>query len=189
MSRPVRWLLSCFIIGHLTLITIASLPRNNHPSKIARLAMDAREKLYAFAWPVLQWSGLWQEWSMFAPNPPTSNFGIGAEITFQDGTRQYWNIPSMQEFGYLQRYQKERWRKWGEYVRLDSYSGIWPDTARWIARQFPSRSNPPVYVVLTRYWTPIAKPRAKDYFPLVPLNKYTNQYTYFRYLVKPQDLT
>ena len=62
--------------------------------------------------PYMGWSGLWQGWTMFAPNAPTMNSYLEAEVTLGDGTTVVYAFPRMDRLGYAERYQKERYRKW-----------------------------------------------------------------------------
>ena len=183
-----RWV-SGFIILHVILITVWSLPNTNHPGGLARFAMRLREELRSSIEPIMLSTGLWQGWDMFAPNPLSSNFDVDAEIRFQDGSQKIWVFPKMERLGFMERYQKERYRKWREQVRIDDNAVIWRDTARWIAQQFRNPKNPPVYVSLSRHWTPILEPVSGDYQPLIAVKKHVNQHTFFRTRLTEKDLS
>ena len=93
-----------------------------------------------FIRPYMLWSGLFQAWDMFAPNPMKLNSYVEAEVSFRDGSRRIWSFPRMNEIGYVDRYFKERYRKFAnEYLRMDVHSALWPDAARYIA---PRQSQP-----------------------------------------------
>ena len=170
-----------FILIHLTAIGFWSLP-----------PFLLRNKINNFFQPYMIFSGLWQGWDMFSPNPQRINFHLNAEITYQDGTKKDWLFPEMQSLGYFRRYQKERYRKWRERVRQDDYSKIWPDTARWIARQnYDPKNippNPPKTIVLSRHWSDIPPPTQALYQPLPKAYEHTNHYNFFTYQVLPEDL-
>jgi hypothetical protein len=178
-----------FIILYVLLITVFTLPKTNHPAEFARLAMKLRETAQASIRPVLFYTGLWQNWDMFSPNPLSTNFDVEAEITFKDGSKKIWIFPKMERLGFLERYQKERYRKFREYVRMESHKVIWHDVSRWIARQFNDPENPPTNLSLIRYWTPIPAPSEHDYQPIIPIKKHTNQYIYFSTKITPEDLS
>lgn len=128
------------------------------------------------------WSGLYQNWALFAPNPLSVNSRLEAEVIYRDGRTSVWKFPLPQDFGYFQRYFKERYEKWGnQAVRLDQNAVLWPDAARYIARLNNDGKNPPVTVKLVRYWSQIAAPRSGEPEPW-------NQYVFFTYSVKPEDL-
>lgn len=130
------------------------------------------------------WSGLFQRWNMFAPEPAKIDFYIQAEITLHDGEKRSWTFPRMENFSYAQRYAKERYRKYMEYLRQDNYSALWPDAAKHIARFYTNPSNPPVFVILSRYWSEITPPRPGGAFQRTPWSRVP----FYVYVVKPDDL-
>jgi hypothetical protein len=132
-------------------------------------------------------SGLWQGWDMFAPEPLSLELDLIAEVTFADGRQATWVFPRMQEMGLFERYQKERWRKWRERVRLDAFSPIWPDTARWIARHFDSPEHPVRSVALVRRWRAIPPPVGPSLAPRAAGTP-THQYRFFVLTISPGDL-
>src|SRR5262249_43162511 len=103
-------------------------------------------------------SGLWHSWDMFSPDPLSINFNLKAEISYQNGAVRTWTFPRMEKLGYWERFHKERYRKWRERVRMDIYSVVWDDTARYIARLNDTPTNHPVQVTLIREWQPILVP-------------------------------
>jgi len=122
---------------------------------------------------------------MFAPDPTTLNTYIEAEVTFRDGSMRVWSFPRMNELSYVDRYFKERYRKYStEYLRVDSHSALWPDAARYIARANRNPSNPPVSVRLIRSWSEIQPPGPGGEY------RYTawKSYPYYTYQLKPGDL-
>ena len=132
---------------------------------------------------------------MFSPDPLSVNFRVSAEVVFRDGSTKSWEFPRMEKLGLGERFQKERYRKWRERVRQDVYAGIWDDTCRYIARLFRNPANPPVRVILIRYWQPIPPPRITagkrkpDDFQPVPDHYDLNfNYRFKFYDVKPGDL-
>ncbi len=132
--------------------------------------------------PYMYWSGLSQGWGMFAPEPLSVNSHLEAEITYRDGRASVWKFPMPQHFGYVQRYFKERDRKWAtDYVRQDANAVLWPDAARYIARRNNDPKNPAVTVKLVRYWSQIAPPKSGQPEPW-------NRYVFFTYTVMPGDL-
>jgi hypothetical protein len=134
--------------------------------------------------PYMLWSGLFQRWNMFAPEPAKVDFYIEAEITLHDGEKRTWIFPRMEKLSYAQRYAKERYRKYMEYLRQDSYSALWPDAARHIARFYINPSNPPVFVILARYWSEIGPPGYGGALQRSPWSRVP----FYIYVVKPDDL-
>ena len=135
--------------------------------------------------PYMRWSGLFQAWDMFAPDPVKLNSYVDAQVTFRDGTSRTWAFPRMDRLGLADRYFKERYRKFStEYLRMDSFSALWPDAARYIARANFNRANPPVAVQLNRHWSEINPPTESGLGERGPWR----EFTFFSYPVKPGDL-
>lgn len=166
--------ISAFLLFHIVAIACWSLPTNS----LLITTIDAKLR------PYLLWSGLFQNWNMFAPEPLKLNCGIEAQITYQDGQVRLWKFPRMQDLGLTERYQKERYRKFAEYLRADTGSALWPDAARHIARLNNDTSSPPAAVLLVRSCSAINPPGAHGSYRPGP--RQTS--VFFAYLVKPEDL-
>ena len=167
--------ISAFLLFHLVAIASWSLPINSL----------LNDRFRAVIRPYIVWSGLFQAWDMFAPDPAKLNSYVQAEVWFRDGSVRLWSIPRMNELGYFDRYFKERYRKYAtEYLRMDSHSALWPDAARYVARLHRDPSNPPTAVRLNRSWSEINPPGPGGRYQPGPWG----HFTYFTYLVKPGDL-
>jgi hypothetical protein len=165
--------LSAFIAFHIIAIFFWSMPLNTLLVGVVRDAVG----------PYFLWSGLWQGWDMFAPNPYSTNAYLEAEVVFRDGQQRVWKFPRMQDLGLVDRYFKERYRKWAnERVRMDANSVLWPDAARYIARLHANPRNPPQTVRLVRYWAEVPPPG-----PGVSKPAY-QRYVFYTYTVAPGDL-
>lgn len=169
-----RIAISAFLLFHIVVISCWCLPTNS----LIVAAINARVR------PYLLWSGLFQHWDMFAPDPLSLNGSVEAQITFQDGRTRTWKFPRMQDLGFVERYEKERYRKFAEYLRADTNPALWPDAARFIARLNDSPSNPPAAVVLVRYWSAMGTPGSDGSYHPGP----RQGNVFFAYLVKPEDL-
>ena len=178
VQTPKKWkhvLISAFLLFHLVAFASWSLPVNSLLNNRLKAAIK----------PYMLWSGLFQTWQMFAPDPERVNSFVHAEITMRDGSTRLWSLGRMNEIGYVDRYFKERYRKFStEYLRIDEYSALWPDAARYIARANRSPSNPPVAVRLVRSWSEINPPGPNGEYQPAPWK----QYTYFVYAPQPGDL-
>lgn len=133
--------------------------------------------------PYFLWSGLFQTWDMFAPNPKSRNAYLEAIVIYKDGTTDLWSFPRMETLSLTQRYFKERYRKYEETLDNDVYSGLWPDAARHIARQENNRASPPYKVMLVARWSDIL-PRSDDSYDRGPWGADV----FYSYDVKPEDL-
>ena len=107
-----------------------------------------------------------QAWGVFAPDPRGTSLKIEGRVTFADGTRAVWHLPSGSIVGENLRYY--RWRKWLERVRSDQYDDIWDPSARWIASQYDDRDSPVVRVELVRLFRENSIPG-----PQPPYDEYT----------------
>ncbi len=183
-ERLQRAFLNVFILFHLYIMAVWGLPGSNFRFQLTRPV-----NAYVI------WSGLWHSWDMFSPDPLSMNFDIEAQITYQNGMARTWVFPQMGKLSYAQRFQKERYRKWRERVRMDIYSGVWDDTARYIARLNDTPTNHPVQVALIRRWEPIPPPVTvphtkvvQDYQPMIRPLAYPFKYHFKIYDVQRGDL-
>ena len=174
-----RAALNIFIAFHVYALFIWGLPDGEFRKHMARPV----EKYVV-------WLGLWHTWGMFAPKALDVNYDVRAHVKYQDGSTAEWIAPRMQEMSLRERALKERQRKWRERIRDQSYSMIWDDTSRWIARQMNTKpNNPPVEVKLTRYWAMIPAPNLRqDYQPRPKEVAYTNSFTYAVTPIRAKDL-
>lgn len=132
-----------FIFLHLLMIAVWSFPTE----------MKYKAPIDHFFESYMYFTGLWQGWDMFAPNPRSTLLRMDASVYFQDGSRKIWEFPQMEKLSLFERFQKERFRKWAhDNVRLDNSSGLWKPTGEYIARQFKDPLNPVTRVELSRYW-------------------------------------
>jgi len=167
--------ISAFLLFHIVAIASWCLPINSL----------LNDRIRGIVRPYILWSGLFQAWDMFAPDPAKINSYVEAQVFFRDGSTQVWSVPRMNEIGYVDRYFKERYRKFStEYLRMDSHAALWPDAARYVARLYRNPSNPPVSVQLIRSWSEINPPAPDGSYRATPLA----HYAYFTYITQPGDL-
>ncbi|MEA2554504.1 MAG: hypothetical protein QOJ65_2680 [Fimbriimonadaceae bacterium] len=130
----------------------------------------------------LLFTGFWQYWDMFSPNPASIDFYGTATITYKDGTRKLYQYPRMYTMGTTEKYVSERYRKFYERAHLEDFKWIWPTFAQRVALlTYKDPANPPVKIVLTRHWLPIAppgKPQQPEY----------STYDYYTYTVDLESL-
>jgi hypothetical protein len=130
-----------FILFHLVAIACWALPVNFW------LTNGVRELVR----PYMLWTGLFQSWDTFAPNPPTANGVVRAVVETRDHHMKVWAFPRMEQLGYGERYSKERYRKFSEVLLQPNNASILPDVARHIARLENDPADPPVKVILVEY--------------------------------------
>lgn len=166
-----RSAISAFILFHIVAIVSWSVPMNS------LLFTSVKNKVA----PYMLWSGLFQSWSFYSPDPWNLNRRLAAEITYRDGRMGVWQFPVPQDFGYVRRYFKGRWLSLNEMVPRDELAVLWTDAARYVARLHNDTNNPPVTVKLVRKWSEIAPPESGRAEPW-------QQNVFFVYSVKPGDL-
>ena len=165
--------INLFLLFHIVAISCWALPFNNP------LIVSARNLVR----PYLIWSGLFQSWDMFSPEPKRVNSYLEAIVIYQDGSSGLWSFPRMELLGFNERYTKERYRKFEENLQNDQYSGLWPDAARYVARANNNKSSPPKTIMLVVRWSDII-PRSDDAYDRGPWNSNI----FFTYEVQPEDL-
>lgn len=174
---PKRIAISAFIVFHIaaTLLWIA-------PNSSIKQELLPKVRNY------ISYVGLWQAWGMFAPNPSNLNMTLGATVTYQDGSTAEWKFPRMHELPLVERYGRERYRKYQEYAYQDSFAPIWPSLVRYIADQMNTDpNNPPAQVVLNRNWWFVPKPPASGDISTDPPHTW-NRYEFFKMTITPLDL-
>lgn len=133
--------------------------------------------------PYFLWAGLFQSWDMFAPVPKGANTYIEATLVYKDGSRKTWTFPRMEQLSLTERYFKERYRKFAEYLQRDDTDDLLPDAARYIARSNSSPGNPVKTVILIQKLSFIV-PRPDGAYVPEPWE----QHILPAYGVQPQDL-
>jgi hypothetical protein len=142
LTRLRKQAISAFILVYLFVMAIQILPTSAWQQKVWN----------AVSMPVL-WTGLWQTFAVFVPNPRKNNIYIDATVYFEDGTNQSWQYPRMEQLSFLDKMQKERFRKYGnDHVYFNNESMLWPDLAIYIARQSSRPKREAVRVDLRRHW-------------------------------------
>jgi hypothetical protein len=168
----LRGAISTFILFHLIAITCWAAPTSFW------LVAGIR----GLVSPYMAWSGLFQSWDTFAPNPPTANSYVKAAVVTQDHRIHVWAFPRMEELSYSQRYFKERYRKFSEVMLQPNNAAILPDIAKHIARSFNSPTDPPEKVLLVQYQTDIT-PGADETRKPTP-----KEFAFYDDYVQPEDL-
>jgi hypothetical protein len=140
-----RGAISVFILFHLIAITCVAVPADFSPIK----------NVGELVGPYMLWTGLFQRWDMFAPDPPTVNTYVKTVVISRDRHMQVWSFPRMEELGFGERYRKERYRKFLEVLPQQQNASLWPDVARHVAMQFSSQTDPPDKVLLIEFQSDI----------------------------------
>jgi len=175
LSRRARIAVTIFVAFHLFAIITWAVPLDTP------LIVQCREAIKGY----MLWTGLFQKWDMFAPDPSKLNNYVTATVIYRDGRTAVWTFPRMETLGYVDKYFKERYRKYAcDNLRLDNKSVLWPDAARYVARAVVTPSEAPVEVDLVRHWSEVQPPGPHGEESSSPWS----EFTFFRYSVQPGDL-
>jgi hypothetical protein len=170
--RVPQTAVSIFILFHLIAITCWAVPVN----------FSAVRELREIIRPYMLWTGLYQSWDMFAPNPKSINSYIKAVVFTQDRHMKVWTFPRMEELSFGERYPKERYRKFAEMLPDQKNEALWPGVAAHVARLFNNPLDPPDKVVLIEFRADI-KPGADESAAPVP-----EPNVFYEGYVEPGDL-
>jgi hypothetical protein len=141
----LRGAISIFILFNMIAILSWAIPLNLAP--LPQVKEIVR--------PYLLWTGLFQSWDFFAPNPRPVNSYIQAVAVTQDHHMRVFDFPRMDQLSYGKRYREERYRKYAEVLCDPRYAALWPDVARHVARLLNNSTDPPRMVILMKFQTPI----------------------------------
>lgn len=172
-TRAQHFAVNAFLLFHIFTITCWSIPIRPPFFELCRSKVT----------PYFRWSGLFQSWDTFAPEPWSINSYLEATVVYRDGERKTWAFPRMEHLGLTARYIEGRYRKFEENLQRDGNDALWPDVARHIARVNSSPSNPVGTVILIQKWSFIVPRSDGSYVP-----EPWDQHILFGYGVRPEDL-
>jgi hypothetical protein len=141
----LRGAISVFILFNMIAILSWAIPLNVTPLR----------QIKEIVRPYLLWTGLFQSWDFFAPNPRPVNSNIQAVAVTQEHHMRVFDFPRMEQLSYGKRYREERYRKFAEVLCDSQYAALWPDVARHVARLLNNSTDPPQMVILTKFEAPI----------------------------------
>ncbi|HXP07179.1 MAG TPA: hypothetical protein VN828_01725 [Acidobacteriaceae bacterium] len=140
-----RAAINIFILFHLVAITCVALPWN----------LPITSTVKDLVRPYMRWTGLYQTWDMFGPDPERVNSYVKSVLVTQDHHMRVWSFPRMEELSFGERYEKERYRKFLEVLPQTQYALLWPDVARHLARSLNNQSDPLDKVMLIQFQSEI----------------------------------
>lgn len=168
-----RIAINTFLAFHILVITCWCLPIDN------ALISLCKERVQ----PYLLWSGLFQSWDMFSPNPKSANTYVEATVVYPDKSRTTWAFPRMEQLSLTERYFKERSRKYAENLPVEANDALLPDAARHVARLNSTPTRPAKTIILIYRWSFIVPRPDGSYVP-----EPWDQHILYGYGVRPEDL-
>jgi hypothetical protein len=131
--RFQRWGISAFVAMHLAMLALWNLPNCPIRTRFAHLGA-----------PYLLPTGLWQNWTMFAPNPIRHTFTLQALVADRNGIFHEFKFPCSMGSGVWEGVTKVRHSKYPTYLVLDDYAAMREMAARHVVRQLglPPESFP-----------------------------------------------
>lgn len=133
--------------------------------------------------------GLEQSWALFSPTIRDMNYHTVGVVTLKDGSKLIWEPPRMDKLDIWERFQKEKYRKWGvDSLPWKPFKEFWPYMARYVGRQVQNQENPPVQFSLLLYWTKIPPPTETEFVSKSKLPAHTNCSNVFTYVYRKEDL-
>ena len=142
-----RWTVSLAIAAHFCGVSVLAMPDS-----------DLRRRLEPWVPPHLYYFGFWQDWAMYAPDPPHHNVDLAATVHYRDGHVAEYRLTTLNPRTGMPALWDTPLRKL--ILALPSSYWAWPDVALYVARQANSREAPPREVNLTLVRVPIPAPAA-----------------------------
>lgn len=164
-GEKVFWPVKLFILFHVVAIVSWVMPEPGKAVQNGVAKGTFSEQLMKFNQDWVKKSptqlyllstGLWQSWDMFAPNPANTDMYPDADVTLKSGKVLHYDYPRMYLLNRLEKYQKERYRKFFENANTNV--PLYPAFAKRVAYLVATDPNdPPVKVVLKRHFVQIPK--------------------------------
>lgn len=154
MSRAKKIIISCFIVFHLLIMARVLLP----------LEKPFFQSIYRPIDTYLSFFSLYQNWTMFAPNPSRINVYLTAEVDFIDGTKDSYTFPRSSMLSLEDRFSYgERYRVISDVIRKDSNYFLWTDVAKFALRKLKENNfhKLPARVRLRRHMSEIPDVKTK----------------------------
>ncbi len=119
-----RVLISAFIVVHLAALTVYNMP-----------TCVIRDRALGFAVNYMFPLGLWQNWSMFAPNPMQNTLTLEALAIDKNGMMHNFVFPKMSDFSIWQGVPRVRHSKFTSYFANDEFAVLREVGARHVIRE------------------------------------------------------
>ena len=154
MNATKAFLVRVFCASYVVVIAWWALPPGTLP---------LQKLVNSYTINLLHLVGLWQGWDMFAPNPFSLNARVRVQLTTTDGEYVQWLPPNPGPLWGLERYRRERFRKWAvDHLRLDSQTQLWQPAVEFAKSKVEAQLGVRVIAgELIRDWHEIPSPYLK----------------------------
>lgn len=151
VSSGVSRIRQVAISAMIVLIIAIGMVNNLPASAIKRAASPLSD-------PIALSAGLDQNWSVFAPNPPTRQEDVEVHVAMASGTDKVWKFPRLNPvFGVA---LSHRWRKFKE--SLLSSPQLRPEFAHWVVRELTEPGDHAVHVDMLLRTEDIPSPGVRE---------------------------
>ena len=133
-----RLVISAFVIFHVTALSVWTMPK-------CAIKERVQSSFRYYMLPL----GLWQWWSIFAPEPIRNTLNLNAEVVDAKGMRQVFEFTRIGDLAWWQKFPRYRNPKFTNNMVNDEYAKQREFTARHAVRQLGLEAQSfPVYVSL-----------------------------------------
>jgi hypothetical protein len=122
--RLKRWAISAFLLFNVAALAVWNFPRGAIHDRLTPM----------LAYYMLP-TGLWQNWTMFAPNPMQNAFMLQALAVDKNGIMYEYVFPKLADFSVWRAIPRVRHSKYPTYLMIEDYAGHREMTARYVVRQ------------------------------------------------------
>jgi hypothetical protein len=119
-----RVIVSAFLIFHLFVLFLWSVPDCAIRARIAPIFR-----------PYMLPLGIWQNWAMFAPNPPRESYTVAAYVRDSRGMRHEFQFTRLADYSVWRGFPRFRHSKFATNMLLDEYAPQRAAAARYAVRQ------------------------------------------------------
>ena len=168
-ERTVSPWVKIFVAAHIFCITVWAIPQPPESIRTGKSPPQGTDWILVWNSQYLKnlglvrdyctFTGFWQYWDMFSPNPAQIDYWGDADVIYRDGSVRHYKYPRMFDLSIPAKYPMERYRKYFERAHSEDYRFLWPVFAQRIALECDDNpQNPPVLVKLRRHWLQIVTP-------------------------------
>lgn len=130
------------VASGVAVVVLAVMVVSSLPASPLRAALDPLVR------PVVQVTGLQQNWNMFAPRPLARTLTLRVDLEHVDGTVSRWEVPDGGLL--LGTYRFHRWRKWAWSAAIDGRDAAHAGAIHHALAEARADGRPPV--TIARLW-------------------------------------